>query len=146
MKSNLKKVLALSAFLMLLLCTVESSKAHFTAYPETLFNKETVFGGAYLQFANKMGGEVSKADIVSQRELGVAGCAAGSRIFQFTLHITKDGKRSSFTNKSHIFSKEIIQGLSTLSAGDSFEFKGIKAYLPKNQGVVDVHSNKFIVV
>lgn len=52
-------------------------------------------GGAYLVFADKMGGEISPEKIRTQCELAVAGCAKGSKIFSFTLLVIKSGKRTS---------------------------------------------------
>ena len=103
-------------------------------------------GGAFLSYANKFGGEITKKEILAHKALNVDGCAAGSRIFSYQIEITKSGKVSTFTAESDTLSKEIMAALKELSAGDSFEFKRVKAYWGKRKDdVVDVHSKKFVV-
>lgn len=107
---------------------------------------EAAYGGAYLLFAGKFGGEITRKEIGSNSEVKVEGCARGSRIFQFTLHVTKSGKTKTLTGKSDLLTDEMIEQLKSLSKGDSFEFQNTKAWLPNNKDVVDVHGKKFIVV
>jgi hypothetical protein len=102
-------------------------------------------GGAFLTFAGKFGGEVTKKDIESNRELGVDGCARGSKIFTYTLDVNKGGRIQTFQASSNVLSSEMHSKLKSLTAGDSFEFRQIKAYLPNGKDVVDVHAKKFIV-
>lgn len=97
-------------------------------------------------FAGKFGGEITQKEIASNSEVKVEGCAKGSRIFQFTLSVTKNGKTSTLTNKSNLLTDEMITQLKSLSKGDSFEFQQTKAYLPNSKDVVDVHGKKFVVV
>lgn len=103
-------------------------------------------GGAYAIFSGKFGGEITKKEIAEHQKLSVDGCAKGSRIFKFTLEVTKNGKTSSFQNDSNVLTKEMITKLKELSPGDAFEFTKTKAYLPNGKDVVDVHGKKFVVV
>ncbi|MCE7923701.1 MAG: hypothetical protein DYG98_11640 [Haliscomenobacteraceae bacterium CHB4] len=107
---------------------------------------EPAYGGAYVVFAGKFGGDITRKEIESNTEVKVEGCAKGSRIFQFTLCVTKNGKTKTLTNQSNILTGEMIAQLKSLSKGDSFEFQNTKAYLPNSKDVVDVHGRKFIVV
>lgn len=137
----------LAAALMLFLCSFTNSPAPELSFPagaDDVF--ELPFGGAYLVFADKFGGEISKKQIEGQRELKVNGCAAGSRIFTYTLEITHAGKMSSYAAKSHELTADMLKSLKALQVGDSFEFKKTKAYLPNGKEEVDVHSRKFVVV
>ncbi|HMR44563.1 MAG TPA: hypothetical protein PKC40_12050 [Saprospiraceae bacterium] len=104
------------------------------------------YGGAYLVFAGKFGGDITRKEIESNTEVKVEGCAKGSRIFQFTLSITKNGRTTTLTNKSNLLTDEMNAQLKSLSKGDSFEFQQTKAYLPNGKDVVDVHGRKFVVV
>ena len=103
-------------------------------------------GGAYLVFGGKLGGEIDKKTLAKQTELGVSGCAAGSKIFQFTLYVTQNGKTKSYKASDCLLSDEICNVLRGLSKGDSFQFKKIKARLPNGDGIVDVFAKKFTVV
>ncbi len=103
-------------------------------------------GGAYVVFAGKYGGEVTQKDLEGQTTLGVDGCARGSRIFQFTLHVTHGGKTSTYTANSNVLTSEMTAKLRSLSIGDRFEFKKMKAYLPNGKDVVDVHGKEFVIV
>lgn len=104
------------------------------------------YGGAYVVFAGKFGGEVTKNEIAGQSDLKVEGCAKGSRIFEFSLHITKGGKTTVLKNRSNLLTTEMTTVLKSLSKGDEFEFRNAKAYLPNSKDVVDVHGRKFVVV
>ncbi len=123
----------------------------FTAAP-TSFNatitsfEETPIGGAYLVFAGKRGGEVSTTDFKNQKELAVDGCAKGSKIFQFTLHITAGGKTTTMRTNSNKLTDDMVGKLEKLNRGDEFEFKNMKAYLPNGKDVVDVHGWKYTIV
>jgi hypothetical protein len=146
MKSTIKN-LFLSAAVVLLACSFAEGPATCTTGNADLpALKATPVGGAYLVFANKMGGEITQKEIAGQNKLGVDGCARGSRIFQYTLNVTKRGRTSSYRAKSNILSKEMLTQLNSLSAGDEFEFKKIQAYLPNGKDVVDVHARKFTIV
>lgn len=107
---------------------------------------EADYGGAYVVFAGKFGGDITRKEIESNTEIKVEGCAKGSRIFQFTLSVTKNGKTTTLTNKSNLLTDEMSAQLKNLSKGDSFEFQQTKAYLPNSKDVVDVHGKKFVVV
>ncbi len=107
---------------------------------------EAPVGGAYLMFAGKFGGEVTRSEIAATSEVRVDGCAKGSRIFQFTLSVSKNGRTTVLAGQANILSGEIMTQLKSLSKGDSFEFRNTKAYLPNGSDVVEVHAKKFIVV
>lgn len=107
---------------------------------------EAAYGGAYVVFAGKFGGEITRKEIENNSEVKVDGCAKGSRVFQFTLHITKNGKTSVLKGQSSLLTDEMIAQLKSLSKGDSFEFQNTKARLSNSNDVVDVHGRKFIVV
>lgn len=107
---------------------------------------EASYGGAYLLFAGKFGGEISRKEIASHSEVSVDGCAKGSRIFQFTLHVTKSGNTVALKSKSNALTADMIVKLKSLSKGDSFEFRNTKAHLPNSKDVVDVHAKRFFVV
>ena len=102
-------------------------------------------GGAYLVFAGKFGGELNAEAIQACKEIDVAGCAAGSKIFQFTLHITHKGKTTTFKSTEGKLTDKMIAILASLEEGDAFHFERIKAKLPTG-GTVDVYARKFLVV
>ncbi|MFK7770611.1 MAG: hypothetical protein AB8F94_00675 [Saprospiraceae bacterium] len=108
--------------------------------------EEDVIGGAYLTFANKFGGTVTQKDLNRTDEIGVDGCAKGSRIFQFKLKITKNGKTTSYEGTSPSLTKTMLTDLRNLTKGDEFIFKRVKAYLPDGESEVDVWGKKFTVV
>jgi hypothetical protein len=132
------KSLLLSAFVIAGMCS-------FVAAPNPEAGAELP-GGAFLTIAGKFGGEISKKEVLKTKELGVDGCAVGSKIFTYTIDINKGGTISTFKEESNTFSKEIIMKMKELNTGDSFEFKKVKAYLPNGKDQVDVHSKKFVVV
>ena len=103
-------------------------------------------GGAYCVFANKFGGEISKKDLLDYNELEIFGCAAGSKIFKFTLVITKNGQKSTYQGKLKLLTDAMLAKLRSLSAGDEFIFNDMQAKLPNGNGNVDVMGKKFIVV
>ena len=120
----------------------------FSFHPNnTITNLESeTIGGAYLTFADKFGGTVTQNDLRKTDEIGVAGCAKGSWIYTFNLKITKNGKRISYKGTSPQLTKEMLKQLRSLSKGDEFVFKKVKAYLPDGKSEVDVWGKKFTVV
>ncbi len=134
MKNTIQQVL-LSAAVILITCS-------FTGSPVA---EPAPFGGAYVVFAGKYGGEITQKELAGQRELGVDGCARGSRIFQFTLSVTKKGNTAVFTSKSNQLTAEMVNSLKSLAPGDEFEFSKMKAYLPNGKDITDVHGRKFVV-
>jgi hypothetical protein len=107
---------------------------------------EIYYGGAYVIFAGKFGGEITKKEITEHKSLKVDGCAVGSRIFKFTLDITHDGKTTSLQTESDKLTKDMLTHLNALQVGDEFEFRKTQAYLPNGKDVVDVMGRKFVVV
>ena len=104
-----------------------------------------VVGGAYLTFAGKFGGEISQEELASTTELGIEGCARGSRIYAFNLEIKSGGKVKKVKGESYKLTHEVLKTLSELKAGDTFEFKEIKAHLPTG-GKIDAIGRVFTVV
>ena len=107
---------------------------------------EEFYGGAYIIFAGKFGGEITQREIAEDQALTVDGCAAGSRIFKFTLDITQTGKTTSLDSESGKLTGSMINRLKSLQPGDEFEFQKTKAYLPNGKDIVDVMGKKFVVV
>ena len=142
MKSTIKNLLLATAAVLFTCSFTEITPLHadFTGI------EAAPVGGAYVVFAGKYGGEDTKKDLEGQTTLGVDGCARGSRIFQFTLHVTKDGKTSAYTTNTNVLTSEMTTKLRSLSVGDQFEFKKMKAYLPNGKDVVDVHGKEFVIV
>ena len=141
MKKSIKKSLNVISLVLftLGLFSFTSSYEIISTVPETP-------GGAYLTFAEKFGGDVTIKDLKGANEIGVAGCAKGSRIFQFNLKITKNGKKISYKGTSPVLTKEMLTTLRSLSNGDEFIFEKAKAYLPDGKSEVDVWGKKFRVV
>lgn len=146
MKNNPVYLLCLSVILLMASSFVLGPVSSGMPLVGEEINAETPSGGAYLMYAGKNGGNITPKEITGQTELKVDGCAKGSRIFEFTLHITKGGKTSTFSHRSNTLSSEMLKQLQNLSRGDVFEFKNTKAYLPNGNDVVDVHAPKFTVV
>jgi len=143
---NILMLMFLSAT-TLAICSFTSSSNSFPDLEiEESIVKDLPVGGAYLIFAEKFGGDVTRKQIEGQCELEVRGCAAGSRIFTFTLKVTHAGKTVSFDSKSNALTQEMQKKLRSLQPGDEFRFLKTKAYLPNGKDVVDVHSRKFVVV
>ena len=136
----MKNKLSLFVYLVLLLCP-----AGFLAGSSPAPAGTDVFGGAYVIFAGKFGGEITRQEIEKNSAITVDGCAAGSRVFQFTLRINKGGKTSTLAGQSNLLSPEMVTQLKSLSKGDSFEFQQTKAYLPNGKDVVDVRGKPFVV-
>lgn len=144
MKNKVRHFLYLTLMLLPAGFLASKSVPATTTGPEAA--TEADYGGAYVVFAGKFGGDITRKEIESNTEVKVEGCAKGSRIFQFTLSVTKGGKTSTLTNKSNLLTDEMAAQLKSLSKGDSFEFQQTKAYLPNSKDVVDVHGKKFVVV
>lgn len=146
MKKKIKKTL-FSGILLLLTCSFSEAPA---LNPESAAGasalRELPFGGAYVIFAGKFGGEITRREIARHHDLKVDGCATGSRIFTFTLDVTKDGKTTSLKTESNVLTKEMVTHLTSLMPGDEFEFSNTKAYLPNGKDVVDVQGKTFVVV
>ncbi len=131
----------LAGALLLLTCS-------FTQGPTSgiTLTDATPVGGAYLTFAGKFGGNITQKEIAAHQDLGVDGCARGSRIYQFTIDITKGGKTTTLNATTNVLNKDMLARLKGLAPGDTFEFRETKAYLPNGKDKVDVHSKKFVVV
>lgn len=146
MKNRIFKMsLASLAFSLLIVFVGRSHTAAAISFEMDCL-EEVNFGGAYLTFADKFGGEVTQKDLAKNNRVEVAGCAKGSKIFQFSIHITKGGKTTILKTESSNLTEEMLTQLRTLSKGDEFIFKKIKAYLPNGKDVVDVWGKKFVVV
>ena len=102
-------------------------------------------GGAYALFAEKFGGELTLKQIRATKELGIAGCAAGSSFTKFTLVLYKKGKASRFNATDGKLTKAMITGLSGLNKGDTFELVNMRAKLPEG-GKIDVVGKIYTVV
>jgi len=147
MKKNIMNFLLSGAVLMLACSFVESPVAHSGTTPdEVSASKEMPVGGAHLIFAGKFGGEITRKEIAEHQSLTVEGCAKGSRIFQFTLDVTQNGKTTTLQSENGVLTKAMLAKLKGLSSGDSFDFRKTKAYLPNGKDVVEVHAKKFVVV
>lgn len=108
-------------------------------------NAYAEFGGAYLTFAGKFGGELTKQELKENSTLGIEGCAKGSEILKYTLEITSKGKTQLIQADNNQLSTTTIKLLRALDKGDSFIFKNMKAKLPTG-GTVDVIGREFVVV
>ncbi len=122
----------------------QPANAHVSLDSKATIDEE-LFGGAYLVFAGKFGGELTKKDIANTKTLSVEGCAKGSKIYTFDLKVTKNGKTTTFHGKSDQLTEEMHAQLKQLSVGDEFTFENTKARLPK-EGTVDVWAKKFTIV
>jgi hypothetical protein len=141
----MKNLFLAVATILLTSFSYQLSNAHVAVDSKAIPNIES-FGGAYLVFAGKFGGELTKKDIANTKALGVEGCAKGSVIYQFDLKITKNGKTTTYHGKSDQLTEVMHAQLKQLSKGDEFTFKNTKAHLPKKAGAVDVWAKKFIIV
>ena len=101
-------------------------------------------GGAYVVFAGKTGGLIKKSEVEAQREVRVDGCAKGYKVMNFTLEITKGNSKLSFESRSNLLTKEMQTNLQSLTKGDTFEFKQMKAQ-QEDKHIVDVQGNKFTI-
>lgn len=132
-----KFISSLIVMLLFLVAPAINSKA------ET--SKSDDIGGAYALFAKKFGGELTLREIRATKELGIAGCAAGSAFTKFTLVLNKKGKTSRYNATDGKLTAEMIKGLGGLNKGDTFELVNMKAKLPTG-GKVDVMGKVYTVV
>ena len=140
----MKNLFVALATILLTGFSYQSTNAHVLPNLNSANSTEN-FGGAYLVFAGKFGGELTQKDIANTRALNVEGCAKGSVIYEFDLKITKKGKTITLHGSSDQLTEEMHAQLKNLSVGDEFTFKNTKARLPK-EGVVDVWAKKFTIV
>ena len=131
--------------LLLMFGLAPNLSASITDITEDISSLNVFYGGAYATFAGKLGGEISTKEIERFHTLEVSGCAVGSRVFQYTLHVTRNGKTKKFSHNAPEFTKDMIDALCKLSSGDYFEFKSIKAHLPNGKDEVDVFGKRFVV-
>lgn len=146
MKKNFRNFMFSGTLLFLTFPLFQGPAVLHNVTSQESMGSEIAFGGAYIMFAGKFGGEITKREIEEQTAVSVDGCATGSRIFKFTLDVTKDGKMTSLEGGSSVLTKEMLSSLRSLSKGDEFEFRKPKAYLPNGKDVVDVQGKKFVVV
>jgi len=144
MKNAIKNLL-FSAVIICLSSSFVSGPVMNDSVSKEGISTATSFGGAYLYFAGKYGGEIKKKDLAGQKELKVEGCAKGSRIISYTLEVNKRGTKSSLSGRSNVLSDEMVSKLQSLEAGDTFEFREMKATMPNGKDIVDVHGQKFVV-
>lgn len=104
------------------------------------------FGGAWVLFAGKYGGDISRQEIAAQTGITVGGCSNDARVSTFTVSITKNGKTKSYTTDSGNLTAEMITALKSLSKGDVFEFNRTKAWIDNGKYHVDVRGAKFSVI
>jgi hypothetical protein len=147
MKNAIKHLL-LPAIVLCLTCSfglAPVSTAHPMASTSKLDSK--LIGGAYLVFAGKTGGNVSKKDLEGQTRLSMNGCpgAKESTIVSFTLEISKGGKTTRLQASSDKLTAEMVTKLKNLAAGDSFEFKKVMAHFANSKDLFEVHTQKFSV-
>ena len=83
MKNSIKFSLLPVITLLLVSFFFTPLKGNVTIDPLT-HTLDAELGGAYCIFAGQFGGEIAKKELTAHKELQVAGCAAGSKIFQFT--------------------------------------------------------------
>lgn len=136
MKNNVKYLFSAVVLFML--------ASSFTTRPVS--SDTYLWGGVYLEFAGKFGGDITPQEITGQTEIKIKGCHPDARVSAFTLSVTKNGKTSTFSATTRVLTAEMITKLKSLSKGDEFEFRNTKAYLPGGKDVVDVHGKKFVVV
>ncbi len=140
----MKNLFLALATILLTSFSFQESHAHVVSDLDVSPDVE-IAGGAYLVFAGKFGGELTKKDIAATKALSVEGCAKGSVIYKFDLKVTKNGKTKSYHGTSDELTREMHKALKELESGDEFTFKKVKARLPK-EGTVDVWGKKFTVV
>ncbi len=144
MKNNVKYLFCFT--IMLLLGSSFVTKSVPDAAPLKNERASVPYGGAFVLFAGKFGGEITKKEIENQTEIVVDGCARGARIFEMTLSITKSGQTTTLTATSSLLTAQMRTQLKNLNKGDAFEFQRTKAYLSGGNEVVNVQSEKFKVV
>lgn len=139
---NLKTIVSLVTILVLtFLMPITLNSSNLTLKMESI---EKV-GGAYLTIADKFGGEISKKEIENNKTLGVEGCAKGSKITKYTIHIKSTGKTLTVKSDSNELNSKILTFIKGLKKGDTIIFKNVKAKLPTGE-LVDVHCRKFSIV
>lgn len=109
-------------------------------------SRPTDFGGAWVLFAGKYGGEINKQEIAAQTCITVGGCSKDWRVTTFTLVVTQSGKTNSYTTDSATLTAEMSTQLNSLKNGDAFEFQQTKAYIKEGKYLVDVRDAKFTVI
>ena len=140
----MKKLFLVLTTVLLTSMSFQLTNAHVPEDSKPELDTE-LFGGAYLVFAGKFGGELTPKDIANTKALAVEGCAKGSVIYQFDLKVTKNGRTTTYYGTSDQLTEEMHKQLKELSVGDEFTFKNTKARLPK-KGVVDVWAKKFTII
>jgi hypothetical protein len=145
MKMQIRNFL-LSASVLMLTCSFTSVPFSSEVNMAEVTLTTVPVGGAHLMFAGKNGGEITKKEMEGQSALRVDGCAAGAKILRYTLHITKSGKLSSLSAETASLNTDMMAALRSLSVGDYFEFRQVKARLLDSQDIVDVGSSRFVVV
>ncbi|MBC7774230.1 MAG: hypothetical protein H7246_02230 [Phycisphaerae bacterium] len=146
MKNNVMHLFAFTAILLLANSFVKQPVPSEALSTDQELKASVPFGGAWVIFAGKTGGELTKQDINNQTELQVDGCDKGARVSGFTLLFTKSGKTSTLNSRSNTLTYEMRNILKSLAKGDQFEFKNTKALLSNGRDVVDVRGSKFVVV
>lgn len=145
MKNNANRLFALTIALLLACSFVNKPVSAEAAVPNRHAMEKVPVGGAYVFFAGKYSGDITKQELASQTEVQVEGCAKGARIFKFTLAITKGGNTVTCTTDSNVLTPDMRTRLNSLSKGDAFEFRQIKAYIPNGKDVVDVRGARFTI-
>ncbi|MBK6993475.1 MAG: hypothetical protein IPH31_00605 [Lewinellaceae bacterium] len=143
------KVMHLFSFtaILLLASSFVTQPAPIEALSTNRVNTASIpIGGAWVIFAGKTGGDLTKQEISNQTELKVDGCDKGARILGFTILITKGGKTSTLATSSSQLTTEMRTKLKSLVKGDEFEFRSAKAIMSNGRDVVDVRGSKFKVV
>lgn len=136
MKNSFKTLIALLLVIIAVVRLDASTNADFI---------KLKLGGAYCTIADKFGGETTLKELQNIKQIGIAGCAQGSKIYSFALEITKNGRVSTFNGSSHKLTQQILNNLKSLKSGDSFVFRKMKAHLPNGENV-DVMGKPFVVV
>lgn len=144
MKNNVKYLFCLTVLLFLGSSFVNTAISN--GVPLKNERATVPYGGAFVLFAGKFGGEITQKEIENQTEIFVDGCARGARIFEVTLSITKSGQTSTLTATSKVLTAEMRIQLKGLKKGDAFEFQRTKAYLSGGNEVVNVRGERFKVV
>ena len=132
---NLLNLRFITLVVIVMLCSIEA----------TCNSDLDLLGGAYVTLADKFGGEISTEDLSTVKELGIAGCAAGSKVYTFNLEIKINGGLKKFVGESNTLSEEIIAAFGKLKKGDSFIFTKIRAHLPSG-GKIDALGRTFTVI
>ena len=140
---NFKKTVSL--LLVLVVTSFLSAPVNSVNLTKKKTPKNINTGGAYLTIADKFGGDISKEEIEENYQLGVEGCAKGSKITKYTIHIKSSGKTVTIKEDSNKLNSKILLHLKGLKKGDSFVFKNVKAKLPSGSDI-DVVSRTFTIV